>query len=170
MGLAFVASAEEDISVAEVSSSMGEYVNIGTRWLVSLAVSLTTVATVLDNASEAAALDNGVGLLSIGFGSGLGVAEGVCITLELSFVVGAGGGIMKEVENTVCGSSVMSGSPSGRTNVIAGIIDVWTVCCMGSTISAVFATTDSLDTGPKRVADSNVGVSGDDKSKIGVED
>jgi hypothetical protein len=31
MGLAFGASAEEDVSVIEVSSSMGEYVNIGTR-------------------------------------------------------------------------------------------------------------------------------------------
>jgi hypothetical protein len=131
---------------------------------------LTAVPAVLDNATDAAALEIGVGLLLIGVGSGLGVTEGVCITLELSSVVGAGGDFMKEVENTVCGSSVMSGSPSGRTNVIAGIIDVRTVCCMGSTISAVFAATDTVDAGPERAADSNVGVSGDDKSRIGVED
>jgi hypothetical protein len=123
-----VANAEEDASVADVSSSMGEYVNIGALWLVWEVVSFSTVPAVLEYTAETTALDMGVELLSMGVGSGLDVTEGVWIALELSSVVGAGGGIMNEVEKTVCGSSVMSGSPSGLTNVIAGIIEVRTVC------------------------------------------
>ena len=54
-------------------------------------------------------------------------------------MVGKGDGVIKEVEKTVCGSCVTSGSPSGLTNVIAGAIEVKTVCWIGSTMIAVSA-------------------------------
>lgn len=87
----------------EVSSSMGEYVNMGTCWLVSLAVPFSTILTVLET---------------------IDAAGDVGSALEVSSVVGFGEGVMKEVENRVCGSWVASGSPSGLTKVIAGAIEL----------------------------------------------
>jgi hypothetical protein len=69
-----------------------------------------------------------IGMLSMGVGCGLGIIDGVATALELSGVVGKADGVMYEVEKTVCGSCVTSGSPSGLTNVIAGAIEVTTVC------------------------------------------
>jgi hypothetical protein len=102
--------------------------------LVSLVVLLSTALIELDSSDDIDTL-----LLSVGVGSGLGVAEGVGAALELSSVVGNGEGVMYEVEKTVCGSCVTRGFPSGRTNVIADATEVKIVCWIGSTIMAVSA-------------------------------
>jgi hypothetical protein len=109
---------------AEVSCSMGEYVNLGYCRLVSLAVLFSTAFTELDSAEEATEEGVGIGLLSAVFCLGSNVLADVGTALEASSVVGFGEGVMKDVEKTVCGSWVTSGSPSGLTKVMAGAIDV----------------------------------------------
>lgn len=94
-----VVDAEGDTTVDEaggapVVSSSGEYVNIGARWLVSLAVPFSITATELDTAAGILSLECGIVLLSVGVAFGLGVMEGVGVAVELSSVVGAGVGVM----------------------------------------------------------------------------
>lgn len=103
-------------------SSMGEYVNLGICRLVALAVLFLTTSTLLDAASEAAAEEVGMGLFWADVRPGSDVDVGVVV--EDSFVVGFGGGVMNDVEKTVCGFCVTSGEPSGLTKVMAGAIDV----------------------------------------------
>lgn len=123
----------------EVSSS-GEYVNLGICRLVTLAVLLLTASTLLDEANDATEEEVGTGLLSADDGPGLDVGVEVGVVLD-SFVVGLGGGVMNDVDKTVCGFCVASGEPSGLTKVMAGAIDVNIVSLMGSTIRAVSACT-----------------------------
>jgi hypothetical protein len=93
-GTALVADAGAGSVVTDASDSMGEYVNVGSRWLVSLAVLFSTAATVLDKTAETISVTEGVALLStVGF-SGAGVAEDSGNTLELPTVVGAGVGMI----------------------------------------------------------------------------
>ena len=84
----------EDASGAPVVSSSGEYVNIGARWLVSLAVPFSTAATELDTVDGMLSLESGTVLLSVGVAFGLGVNAGVRVDWELSSVAGAGVGVM----------------------------------------------------------------------------
>jgi hypothetical protein len=62
---------------------------MGTCRLVSLVVLLSTALIELDSSDDIDTL-----LLSVGVGSGLGVAEGVGTVLELSSVVGNGEGVI----------------------------------------------------------------------------
>jgi hypothetical protein len=62
-GTALVADAEADSRVLDVSDSMGEYVNMGTCWLVALVVLFSTAAIVLDNTAETIPLEEGVATL-----------------------------------------------------------------------------------------------------------
>ena len=123
-GTTLVAGEVGEARGGEVSSSMGEYVNMGTCWLVSLAVPFSTTPTVLETADEATAEEVGIGLLSARVCSGFDEVGDVGSALEASSVMGFGEGVMKEVENKVCGSWVASGSPSGLTKVIAGAIEL----------------------------------------------
>ena len=94
-GNALVADAEADSRVVVVCDSLGEYVNIGTSWLVSLAVLFSTAATVLDKTAETTSFVESVALLSTVDVSGVGVTSGFLgNALELSSVVGAGVGVM----------------------------------------------------------------------------
>lgn len=79
---------------APVSSSLGEYVNIGACWLVSLAVPSSTAPFELDDVIESLLLEATIVLLSTGVAFGLAVIEAVSAVLELSSVVGAGVGVM----------------------------------------------------------------------------
>lgn len=126
----------------DVLPSSGEYVNMGACRLVSLVVPFLTTAIELVAATAGALLEGNTVLLSAGLASGLGVADGVGDALELSCRSGLGVGVMNDVETTVCGSSVASGSPFVSWNVIAGSIDVKTDCWIGSTTTAVSALTD----------------------------
>jgi hypothetical protein len=141
-GTALVADAEADSRVLDVSDSMGEYVNMGTCWLVALVVLFSTAAIVLDNTAETIPLEEGVATLWIADVSGVDIAEGLVNMLELSSIVGVGVDIMYEVDKMVSGSPVTSGVPSGLTKVTAGAIEVNIVCWMGSTMIAVSASTD----------------------------
>jgi hypothetical protein len=94
-GTALVADAEADSREIDACDSLGEYVNIGTSLLVSLAVLFSTAATLLDKTVETISFVEGVALLPTVDVSGVGVTEGFLgSALELSFVVGAGVGVM----------------------------------------------------------------------------
>lgn len=67
---------------------------MGICWLVSLAVLLSTTPTELDSAEDLMTDDIGALILSMGVGTGLGVAEGVATALELSPVIGKGEGVI----------------------------------------------------------------------------
>jgi len=97
-GTTLVAGEVGEARGGEVSSSMGEYVNMGTCWLVSLAVPFSTTPAVLETADEATAEEVGIGLLSARVCSGF---DEVGSALESSSVVDFGEGVMKEVENKV---------------------------------------------------------------------
>lgn len=109
---------------AEDACSMGEYVNLGYSRLVTLAVLFSTTLTELDSADRVSEERVGVGLLSTGACFRPGVVVGVGTTLDDLAVVGFCVGVMKDVDRTVSGSCVASGSPSGFTNVIPGATDV----------------------------------------------
>lgn len=109
---------------AEDACSMGEYVNLGYSRLVMLAVLFSTTLTELDSADKALEERVGVGLLSTGTCFRPGVVVDVGIALDDFSVVGFCVGVMKDVDKTVSGSCVASGSPSGFTNVMPGAIDV----------------------------------------------
>ena len=122
-------------------SSAGEYVNIGTLRLVSLAVPFSTAAIELVVVAEALSLKATGALLRTGVGVGTDTSEDSGAILETFDGVGATVGVIYEVDRMVCGSSVARGSPSGLRNVMAGTVCVKTVCCMGSMTKAVSAST-----------------------------
>lgn len=119
-----VIDASEDVPL----SASGEYVNIGLCELVSLAVPFSTAAMELVGAGSSPALEEEITLLAAGVILEIGATDEGRGVLEASLVVGAGVGVMNDVDSTVSGSPVARGLPSGFKNVMAGTMEVKIVC------------------------------------------
>jgi hypothetical protein len=115
--------------------------------LVMLTEPLSSATGELTGVTEVPLLDGLNALLLDSIASWLDDTDGVGIVLE-GFssadddAAGVGVGVMKDVDSMVWASCVASGWPFGSRNVTAGTTCVRTVCCMGSTTTAVFAFTD----------------------------
>ncbi len=130
--------AADGLSVAD---STGEYVNIGPLLLVSSLVPFSLAATEVVTTAEGLPDDGVGGSLSTGVDLGL---EGCDVeTRVLASVVGGAVGVIREVDNIVRSSSVITGSPLVLWKVTPGMISVNTVSLIGSTTRAVSARTES---------------------------